>query len=54
MKRGVIARQRNLILKRAALVGSILAGGLLWAYSMIQASGLGAVIEKFGVAAFMR
>jgi hypothetical protein len=44
-----LARRRAAIARKSAVVGAILVGGLLWAYSMLHATGNTALEEQLGV-----
>jgi hypothetical protein len=47
--RARLARRRASIARRSAVVCAILVGGLLWAYSMLHATGNMALEEQLGV-----
>ena len=49
MKRVVLVRQRAMIFKRAVLLGSIMVGGLMWAYSMLHLAGYDLLAGRSGV-----
>jgi len=47
--RARLARRRAAIARKSAVVGAILVGGLLWAYSMLHATGNMSLEEQLGV-----